>query len=290
MKHLRPTAIFAGLALAAGLAADAPKQVRDFWFSGAEISAYDLKQARYGEQHPGRAVLIFVTEPFLVEQQVKHEHGPGESADVLKLNALRTFNTGIYSYRTMRSVFRPVDLDRYPRALKATVSAQDWCGQIFQQFNRRDRRWAVDMRSYFQDEGDREFTLGEAWLEDAFWVMIRLNPDRLPTGRIDVVPGGLFARFAHEEIAVAQAEATLEREGSKNVYTVRYPELGRELAIAFDREFPHIIRSWTERRAGSDVVTRAELAKRIMEVPYWRHNGPGDRAMRRKLGLAPIPR
>lgn len=90
--------------------------IRDFWFNGAEISRYELSQAQYGENHPGHVEFIFITEPFLIDKQVKHESGPGDSTDVLKLNALRTFNTGIYSYRTMNSNYwsenQPEDRDK----------------------------------------------------------------------------------------------------------------------------------------------------------------------------------
>ena len=48
----------------------------DYWHQGvAELTRYRLRQARYGEVYDGEAVLIFVTEPFLPDAQVKHEHG-----------------------------------------------------------------------------------------------------------------------------------------------------------------------------------------------------------------------
>lgn len=44
---------------------------RRSWFSGeAELNRYRLSQARYGELHEGEAVLIFVTEEFLPQEQV----------------------------------------------------------------------------------------------------------------------------------------------------------------------------------------------------------------------------
>ena len=45
---------------------------KEYWYSGkAEITSYDLEQARYGELRKGEAVLVFVTEDFLPEEQVK---------------------------------------------------------------------------------------------------------------------------------------------------------------------------------------------------------------------------
>ena len=60
-----------------------------YWYQGrAELTRYALRQARYGDQHDGEAVLVFVTEDFLTGLQVKQEHGDSPNAiSVLKLNA-----------------------------------------------------------------------------------------------------------------------------------------------------------------------------------------------------------
>ena len=260
--------------------------VRDFWFSGAEINRYELTQVRYGEAHPGHAEFIFVTEPFLTEAQVKNEVGDSPSTDVLKLNALRTFNTGIYSYRTMTSTFQPIDLEAFPHALKTNTSVQDWCGQAFLQLNRTDLGWRGELRSYFQKEGDRDFELSDVYLEDELWIQLRLNPSKLPLGEIELIPGSVYTRFAHESIEPSKASATLETHGKQSVYTVEYESLPRTLKIMFDTEFPHIIRRWDEvEPAGS---TRAVLTHRIMNSEYWSKNKAADAPMRKKLGLDPM--
>ena len=42
------------------------QEFKDYWYAGtAEITSYNLKQARYGEIHQGTAVTVFVTEDFL---------------------------------------------------------------------------------------------------------------------------------------------------------------------------------------------------------------------------------
>lgn len=265
-----------------------PDQIRDFWFSGAEINRYALEQARYGDTHPGHAELIFVTEPFLTDQQVKADDPRAPDAvDVLKLNALRTFNTGLYSYRTMTSTFRPVDWEAFPHALKSTTSVQDWCGQVFQQINRRDDGWRFELRSYFQSEGDQNRTLPDVWLEDELWVLLRLAPDRLPVDRFRAIPGALFTRFAHQPVEAMRAEGELDVGPETSRYAITYPALARTLTIRFDTAFPHIIRGWTDKRPGG--TTRATLEDRIMNSNYWRHNAPGDRAKRKRLGLEPVP-
>lgn len=265
------------------LAAD---PVREFWFNGAEISRYELSQARYGENHPGHVEFIFVTEPFLIEKQVKDESGTGGSTDVLKLNALRTFNTGIYSYRTMTSTFRPIDLDRFPHALKSTTSVQDWCGQAFQQINRRDNGWRLRLFSYFQKEGDQDRELKNAWLEDELWVLLRLDPSRLPQGTFEAIQGALHTRFAHQPVQAMRTQGKLATGPKVSTYTLHYPEDKRSLEITFDTAFPHIIRGWTDTSPRG--TTTAVLEDRIMNSYYWSENAPEDRGKRKHLGLAPL--
>ncbi len=57
---------------AAATAAPLPPGFGAYWFQGkAELTSYDLQQARYGELHLGQAVLIFVTEDLSRQKQVK---------------------------------------------------------------------------------------------------------------------------------------------------------------------------------------------------------------------------
>lgn len=260
--------------------------VRDFWFNGAEISSFKLDQSRYGKNHPGHAELIFVTEPFLKARQVKNESGKPGSIPVLKLNFLTTFNTGLYSYRTMTSTFRPVDLDQFPHALKSVTTIQDWCGQAFQQFNYRDNSWSVELRSYFESAGDADLKLGNGFIEDELWVTLRLDPRKLPTGNLSIVPGAVITRFLHQPLRASMAKASLSSDGKASCYTLEYPSIERTLAIHFDTTFPHIIRKWTEKTPSG--TTTAVLHKRLMNVAYWDQHDPEDAAKRRELGLEPV--
>ena len=72
--------------------------IRAYWYDqGAEISSYDLNQSRYGQQHQGHAVMIYVTEPIDTVGQVKSDNPNAETTiPGLKLNATRRFLTGIY--------------------------------------------------------------------------------------------------------------------------------------------------------------------------------------------------
>ncbi|CAA6679190.1 MULTISPECIES: septum formation inhibitor Maf [unclassified Lentimonas] len=262
-------------------------QVREFWFSGAEINRYELKQMRYGESHPGHAELIFVTEPFLVDQHVKHEFGTGSSTDILKLNAQRAFNTGIYTYRVMTSTFQPIDMERYPHALKTNTSIQDWCGQVFQQIGKTQTGWDIELRSYFQKDGDQDFTLGDYWLEDELWTRLRLDPMSLPVGKLQLVPGAILTRWMLIPIEPQDALARLKEGKKQSSYTVEYPKLGRKLVIHFDTKFPHIIRGWEEHEPAG--VTHATLTHRLMNSEYWSEKHLKDASKRKLLGLEEVP-
>ena len=72
---------------------DLSDEFKSYWYSGeAEITSYDLEQARYGEIRNGEAVLIFVTEDFLPEEQVKANSADENNISVLKLNYYQKFH------------------------------------------------------------------------------------------------------------------------------------------------------------------------------------------------------
>jgi hypothetical protein len=97
------------------------QEFKDYWYSGkAEVSRYQLTQSRYGQSNEGEAVMVFVTEDFLPEKQVKHEADPDmQDTKVLKLNKIKRFQTGMYDYSMMMSVFSPIHRQQYPHALKS---------------------------------------------------------------------------------------------------------------------------------------------------------------------------
>lgn len=101
------------------------------WYQDkAEISVFELKQMRYGEEREVDKVMIFVTEDFSKRKQVKFENPTDAVKDamkVMKLNLPRDFVTGVYPYHTMLSVFTPVYADLNSPRIKASVTK--WCGQ-----------------------------------------------------------------------------------------------------------------------------------------------------------------
>ncbi len=267
-------------------------EFNEYWYQGkAEITSYDLQQARYGEIHPGHAVLIFVTEPFSQSKQVKLDYPDraGEDAvTVMKLNLTKKFNTGIYPYSMMQSTFTPVQLDQYPHSLKVTTSSQEWCGHTYLQLNLDKNKYQVNGFSYFESEGDTNFSLKNAWLEDEIWSRVRISPESLPTGNVQIIPGTFFSRLKHVELDVVQAEAALtaSEEPGQMIYTLSYPEYNRTLSIRFNNSFPHEIEGWEETYGsrGRELKTIATRKER-MKSAYWSQNSVKDSVLRKNLGL-----
>lgn len=268
---------------------------KDYWFSGnAEISRYRLKQARYGEIREGDAVLIFVTEDFLPDRQVKSE-SPDRARTgawlVMKLNQVRKFTTGIYPYTLMTSVFTPLAIDRHPRTLKTSTSAQEWCGHTYLQLNLRDDAYRVTLHSYFEPEGDRVHEIGATWLEDELMTRIRLAPGALPTGELEVVPGGQFSRLRHRRLQPERAHATLiPADDGTRVYQLDYTEFPRTLRIRFGVDFPHPILGWEETYPSGfgepEIMTTRAVRTHTLQIDYWNRNANADREFRAALGLS----
>jgi hypothetical protein len=257
---------------------------KTYWYSGeAEITSYILEQARYGEIREGKAVLIFVTEDFLPNIQVKADQLHPENISVLKLNATKNFNTGIYPYSVMHSTFFPIANNQH--ALKVSSSMQEWCGHVYTQLNNRND-FEINSYSYFQSEADKSFNLDKAILENEIWTQLRLNPKLLPIGNLKIIPSFEYIKFSHITFKAYNATATL----TNNTYTISYPELDRILTINFNSEFPYEISGWEETFKsgfGSNTKLLTTKATKLLSIksPYWNKNKNKDEVLRKTLQL-----
>lgn len=275
------------------------EEFEKFWYAGkAELNKFELEQARYGKKRKGEAVMVFVTEDFLTDKQVKYEKGDKSKAtSILKLNFLKRFATGMYDYSMMSSVFTPVHLKRYPRTLKVSTSSQDWCGHAYFQLNFRDTKYQLTGHSYFQDEVHEDRDLEPALLEDEIWTRLRIAPSTLPTGEVDIVPGTMYDRLRHIKLGAVKANARMENYTGETftgnnlkVYKVFYEELNRSLKIVFEKEFPHRIQGWEEAyKSGfgndAEVMTSRGIRTNTVKTDYWTKNGLEDSTLRKKLNI-----
>ncbi|MBD0849356.1 septum formation inhibitor Maf [Maribacter arenosus] len=264
------------------------KEFKDYWYAGnAEVTSYALEQAHYGELREGKAVLIYVTEPFVADLQVKADQNDPTNIPVLKLNSTKKYLTGIYPYSIMNSSFYPVHDNQH--ALKVTFSSQDWCGHVFTQLNNREK-FNIKSFSYFENEGDKDFMLEKNLLENELWNKIRINPSALPLGNFEMIPSFEFLRVSHKELKPYPVSASVDTSESITTYKITYPTLQRTLEINFNSDFPFSIESWSDSFTsgyGDNARTMVSKASKIktIKTPYWRQNGNNSLSLRDTLGL-----
>jgi len=277
-----------------------PGHAEDFWAhwgdGKAELNGYRLRQPRYGTVRDGTAVLIFVTEDFDGAERVKDEGrgaARGEVYPVLKLNAVRDFQTGIYDYNTMTSTFVRVGAP-WP-VVKVSFSSQEWCGHVYRQLLPRNGIIEDTWHSYFQGEADgrRQLPYPEAGiLGDAVPMLIRgWTGEWVARGasrEVPWLPAQLDARFRHrspEWVRATVARSASPREVavpagdfSVDEWTVAVP--GQETTVwLVEAAAPWRIVGWTRGDGES-----AELLG-SSRMPYWSLNGPEGEAKLEELGL-----
>lgn len=277
------------------------------WGDGrAELAGYDLAFPRYGAPRRGTAVAIFVTEPFSESLRVKAGPGRRDESDafqVLKLNLVRDFPTGLYDYNLMTSVFvglessggRPAGA-----AAKVSFSAQEWCGQVYHQLLFEDDAMNETWHSYFEGEADGEHrhrTPRDGVSEDVLPLWARgLAAPFLQPGESRAVPvlrSLVAARLEHKP--VEWTRGTLARE--KTPATVAVPAgrfetdvLTADLApggrwtFYVERSGDRRLVKWTHSNGETAELLGAE------RLAYWEMNGPGFEDRLKKIGLTPRPR
>ena len=264
------------------------EQLKTYWYDGkGEITSYDLKQARYGEMRDGKAVLIFVTEDFSTKTMTKADKPAADNISVMKLNSTRKFNTGIYPYSMMNSTFYPFPDGE--NSVKISTSSQEWCGHTYLELVDKGN-YQIQNHSYFQSEAEKEIKLKKALLEDDLWTKIRLNPQGLPVGKLEVIPSFFYLRFSHNQVKAYSAELSVYASDSTTQYKVTYPELERELVITFETKFPFRILGWEDSFPSGwgenrQKLTTSATAIKSLKVDYWTKNSNADSLWRSKLGL-----
>ena len=271
------------------------------WSDGrAELGGYRLVQPRYGEKRTGSAVLIFVTEDFSDSLRVKADRGRHPASDVypvLKLNAVRRFQTGIYDYSVMTSTFARVAAG-WPIA-KVSFSSQEWCGHVYHQLLPRGGRLPGIFHSYFDGEADGADDL--AWpdggvMEDALPILVRgwvgrfLAPGE--TRAVPFLPSLLRSRLDHRRLAWGRATVSVAAAAAPvTVPAGRFPaetwtvaeEGGRVTRFDVEAAAPYRILRWTV-----DTGETAELLG-SERLTYWELNREGGEKYLKRLGLAVRP-
>ncbi|MEX2379218.1 MAG: hypothetical protein WD530_00625 [Vicingaceae bacterium] len=202
---------------------------------------------------------------------------------------MRKFTTGIYDYSLMSSIFSPINQERNVFPIKITTSSQEWCGHSWIQLNESLHHYQLQGFSYFEKESDMNKLLPKAITEDGLWNQIRLNPDLIPTGELQMIPSTQYLRLSHQDTKayLANIQLQLTNDSIKNqLLSIHYPKINRTVHIEFETKFPHHILGWSEEKLSGDTLltTKAKLKARI-KSPYWSQNSLQDSSMRKKLNL-----
>ena len=277
-----------------------PDDFWKYWGDGkGELSSYRVAVSRYGELREGRSVLIFVTEDISRSTRIKVESNEIPANDrvpVLKLNRVVKFNTGVYDYSILTSIFSSVEPELGRSSfdpMKISFSAQEWCGHVFQMLVPQRNEVQLSLHSYFQGEGDQQRTFKlpkNAAYEDNFPIWIReLKGEVLSVGQrleLQILPSAWVLRSTHKPAAF-QNGWILKEDGSEiagtngKVAAWRWTwKVGdRTETYWVEKAHPHRILKWESSDGG-----KGELVESL-RLPYWELHGNEDEHYRGKLGL-----
>lgn len=274
-----------------------------YWGDGkAELSSYTVTQSRYGENRTASVVLIYVTEPFSLEKQVKVDNpqrGDKDVVQVLKLNRVKNFQTGIYPYSLMTSVFSPVQgyklgATSYAAGtpLKVSFGSQEWCGTMYHQLNRTAAGITSQKRSYFESEGDTETSLdtpGTTLFADELFIDVRELLHPMPTGSVALYPTLEYSRLFHkplerETATIAKKDVRISSKKARVLATEWTISTTKQVwKFTVEKEYPRKILAY-EHSVGNEVIESGEL-KESLRLPYWELHGNGDEKYAQKLKL-----
>jgi hypothetical protein len=322
-------AALAAAVMAAGApasAAPAPSSptFESHWQDGkAELNGYRYAVTRYGQRREGTAIMVFVTEPFSEAKRVKVDDpnaNPKDTFEALKLNFIRDFQTGIYDYNTMTSLFvRSRDFS----PAKISFSSAEWCGHVYEDMIFRPRDIADRYTSYFEDESaERRLdltvkgTTARGMAEEELWIVLRgLRGDWLKPGERRMMPllaSAFYRRLAHSPMQ--WSDAVVERSRASEAVTVpagafkadlytvsvRGAQGARDGKFWIEQSYPHRIIRWewkpaAKQASGSghhwspgEALDAGELMGSA-RLPYWRLHNEGDESYLKELGLTAGP-
>jgi len=298
------------IALLTAAPAPAPDpQFGSYWHDGkAELDGYRYTVTRYGQLRRGQCTAIYVTEPFSRSKRVKADdaaRNPKDTFDVLKLNLVRDFQTGIYDYNTMTSLFvRSEDFE----PVKVSFASMEWCGNVYEELRVDPGLVSQKLSSYFEDESASQELRRpkDGLLEEELHIRLRgLTGDYLAPGQVKTapfLPSAFRRRLAHEPLRWTSAR--FERGSTPRtvqvpagrfaafVYTVKIQD-GPEGLFFIERAYPHRVVRWEWRqaagaagRAGADSNDSGDLMGSA-RMSYWKLHGEGDERELRRLGLKP---
>ncbi len=218
------------------------KTFTDYWKNGkTEITKYDLKEDSISV---GEGSLTF---------NIDYVNGvnKSDSIQVLHSDFRGKIQKENYDYSAMTSAYLPLNLTLRPHAMKVINSVQEPSGNSFIASSQIPKSYEIKVKNTFKEKTKEHFILERQHLEDELWTKIRMNPNDLPTGDIEIIPSFAYWQSVRKSPNIYEAKAELkeyvgtEFTGKKlQLYTLDYPDLKRNLSIVFEGDFPFEIVGW----------------------------------------------
>jgi hypothetical protein len=272
-----------------------------YWKSGlAEISSYAGLEERYGSMRTHSSVLIFVYEEIDDKTRIKVESDRipmVRQIPILKLNRLLHFNTGIYDYSVMTSVFAGLSGPGVTRPFlprKIALTAQEWCGMVFQELLPRERTLDLVWHSYFEAEGEGKRSLklpkGDVVYEDELPILLReLDGDWMVSGEtktVQLFPAEWRTRKMHKPASFAAAMVHKESGLNYSQANKVFPATSFTVSTPWDTT-TWVIENQPPRKVLAWRVSTGAYGelKATTRKSYWLRNKPENQPLRQELGL-----
>ena len=218
------------------------KTFTDYWKKGKiEITTYELKEDSI---LVGEGSLTFSID--YVEGVNKTD-----SIQVLHSDFSGKIHKDNYDYSDMTSTYSPLNQTLRSHATKVINSVQEPAINSFLELSQIPKSYEIESHNTFKEKTKKHFILERKNLEDELWAKIRMNPNDLPTGDIEIIPSFAYWQSVRKSPNVYEAKAVLkdylgtEFTGKKlKIYSLGYPDLKRDLSIVFEGDFPFEIVGW----------------------------------------------
>jgi hypothetical protein len=214
----------------------------NYWKNGKiESTKYDLKEDSISV---GEGSLSFSID--YVEGVNK-----SDSIQVLRADFAGKIHKENYDYSAMTSTYLPLNLTLRPHAMKVINSVQEPIDNSFLELSQIPKSYKIVSKNTFNEKTKEYYILERKNLEDELWTKIRMNPNDLPIGDIEIIPSFAYWQSARKSPDVYEAKSELknyvgtEFTGKKlKIYSLNYPDLKRNLSIIFKSDFPFEIVGW----------------------------------------------
>ncbi|MCB1169235.1 MAG: hypothetical protein KDK25_02820 [Leptospiraceae bacterium] len=259
----------------------------------AEVARYTGEVVRYGHRRSAELMLITVLEPFRQDQLVKSESETGYY--MIKQNQVLSYQTGVYPYRQMNSIFWEADTGRFR---KAVMTSQEWCGQTYKELRKQSNTLQYFYSSYWEEESrgytTRQVPASGALLYDELPFHVRA--DTIKEQEIEIFPMLMSSQVRRPDwdiglpprepeyrpATLAIQVGTLQWKGQlRNVRIVEVTQGSHEAdggtvpvkvdTFYVDMDSPtHPLLRW-ERNDGGLLELQS-----LDYFDYWEHNGPAE--------------